>query len=63
MERAQAAGIAVVPWTVNQEADLGRMIDWGVDGVITDYPDRAMALLGWTAQPVLSERERTLGTS
>jgi len=32
------AGVRVVPWTVNEPADLVRLFDWGVDGVTTDYP-------------------------
>lgn len=37
---AQALGLRVIPWTVNQPADMARLIEWGVDGLITDYPDR-----------------------
>jgi glycerophosphoryl diester phosphodiesterase len=33
-------GMKVVPWTVNNKADMTRLISWGVDGMITDYPDR-----------------------
>jgi glycerophosphoryl diester phosphodiesterase len=40
-----AQQIRVIPWTVNEAADMKKMLDWGVDGFITDYPDRA-ALLG-----------------
>ena len=29
----------VLPWTVNQRADMIRLMDLGVDGIITDYPD------------------------
>ena len=36
--------IHVVPWTVNQRDDMVRLKDWGVDGLITDYPDRAVGL-------------------
>jgi glycerophosphoryl diester phosphodiesterase len=36
--------IKVIPWTVNQRADMVRMKRWGVDGLITDYPDRALSL-------------------
>jgi glycerophosphoryl diester phosphodiesterase len=32
-------GIEVVPWTVNDEATMRKLIDDGVDGIITDYPD------------------------
>lgn len=45
VERFQRLGIAVIPWTVNEPADLCRLIGWGVDGLITDYPDRAMQLV------------------
>jgi glycerophosphoryl diester phosphodiesterase len=37
---AHALGLKVVPWTVNDPADLLRVIDMGVDGLITDYPDQ-----------------------
>ncbi len=36
---AQALGLKVIPWTVNSAPDMQRFIDWGVDGLITDYPD------------------------
>lgn len=39
-QRAHALGLQLVPWTVNEPADMRRLIDWGVDGIITDYPDR-----------------------
>lgn len=32
-------GLAVVVWTVNKPADMTRMIDMGVDGIISDRPD------------------------
>ncbi|MCW2758826.1 MAG: glycerophosphodiester phosphodiesterase [Nocardioidaceae bacterium] len=38
---ANAAGILVVPYTVDEPDTLLAMIDAGVDGVITNYPDRA----------------------
>jgi glycerophosphoryl diester phosphodiesterase len=40
VQAAQALGLAVLPWTVNDRVDMERLIDWGVDGIITDYPDR-----------------------
>jgi len=39
-------GIELVVWTVNEPADIRRMIDQGVDGIISDYPDRVFAALG-----------------
>jgi hypothetical protein len=33
-------------WTVNEEDDMQRMLDLGVNGLITDYPDRLLKLLG-----------------
>ena len=37
---ARATGLKVLPWTVNAPADMARLIDMKVDGLITDYPDR-----------------------
>jgi glycerophosphoryl diester phosphodiesterase len=37
---AHGVGLLAVPWTVNDPADMKRLVDWGVDGIITDYPDR-----------------------
>lgn len=37
---AHEAGLRVFPWTVNREADLRRVVALGVDGIITDRPDR-----------------------
>ena len=40
----QSQKIRVIPWTVNEIADMNNMLQWGVDGFITDYPDRAAGL-------------------
>jgi len=45
IEEAHALGLKVLPWTVNEPADMARLIDWNVDGLITDYPDRARRVL------------------
>ena len=39
LREAQRLGLKVVVWTVNSEADMRRLIAWGVDGIISDYPD------------------------
>jgi len=39
IREAQKIGMKVLPWTVNQRADMLRLMDWGADGIITDYPD------------------------
>ncbi len=45
MKEAQGLGLKVVPWTVNVPTEMARLIDLGVDGLITDYPDRALPVL------------------
>jgi glycerophosphoryl diester phosphodiesterase len=49
---ARGLGLAVVPWTVNEPADIERMLDLGVDGLITDYPDRARRIVAKRGLPV-----------
>lgn len=40
MQKAHAAGKQVYVWTVNDKATMHKMMDLGVDAVITNYPDR-----------------------
>lgn len=42
---AHALGLAVIPWTVNDPKDMERVLALGVDGLITDYPDRLRTVL------------------
>ncbi len=37
-------GMRLIPWTINEPEDMCALIHLGVDGIITDYPDRATAL-------------------
>jgi len=39
------AGLTVSVWTINEEADMKRLLDWGVTGLITDRPDVARRVL------------------
>lgn len=39
VERAHADEMLVIPWTVNERAEMERLRRLGVDGLITDYPD------------------------
>lgn len=45
MASARALKLRVIPWTVNESAEMERLMDWGVDGLITDYPDRLRAVM------------------
>jgi glycerophosphoryl diester phosphodiesterase len=41
MRQARDAGLKVVPWTINEPADMAALVALGVDGLITDVPDIA----------------------
>ena len=38
-------GMRVIPWTVNEEKDMRKMIELDVDGIITDYPEELIIIL------------------
>ena len=46
VEAAHERNLEVHAWTVNDESRMSGLIELGVDGIMTDYPDRLMALLG-----------------
>lgn len=43
--RAHASRASVVVWTVDRDEDIRRLLDWGVDGIITDRPDVAVPVV------------------
>jgi glycerophosphoryl diester phosphodiesterase len=45
VRQAHSAGVRVVPWTVNEPEAWRQLLDWGVDGITTDYPDRLAEFL------------------
>lgn len=42
---AHSLGLPVIPWTVNEPADVSTLMDEGVDGIITDYPSRLRQIM------------------
>ena len=49
IKRCHELKMRVIPWTVNDKKEMEELKDWGVDGIITDYPDSANAL-GFTVR-------------
>ena len=49
---AHARGLAVLAWTVDDPLAMARLIDAGVDGIITDYPDRLRAVMRTRGLPL-----------
>ena len=39
--KAEQEGMELIPWTINNRAQMIRLLEMGVDGIITDYPNRA----------------------
>jgi glycerophosphoryl diester phosphodiesterase len=59
LAQSRALGLKVIPWTVNERAAMERLLALGVDGIITDYPDRLRALLlekGMAVPPAVAVR-------
>ena len=52
VKEAKSLGLTVLPWTVNERAEMERLIDWGVDGLITDYPDRLREVMAAKSLPL-----------
>ena len=43
---SHSRGLAVEVWTINDIETMQKLINWGVDGLITDRPDLMLELLG-----------------
>jgi glycerophosphoryl diester phosphodiesterase len=52
VDDAHAAGMPVIVWTVDDEPSMSAMLDAGVDGIITDRPDRLRAVLAARGLPL-----------
>ncbi len=44
VNQAHKSGLKVIPWTVNEVSDMRDLLEMGVDGIITDYPNKAKPL-------------------
>jgi len=40
----QSQGYLIIPWTINDVEDMKTMLEWQVDGIITDYPNKLIDL-------------------
>lgn len=47
---ARERGLNIQMWTINEQADMRRLLDKGAHALITDYPDRALQVLGRPTQ-------------
>jgi glycerophosphoryl diester phosphodiesterase len=52
VKRAHAIGLKVLPWTINNPQEMDRLIGWGVDGIISDYPDRLRTVMAARSMPL-----------
>ncbi len=53
VETAHKLNLKVHVWTINQPEDMQRLLEMGVDGIMTDYPDRLLKLLD---HPIINQR-------
>lgn len=51
VKAAHERNLEVHAWTVNEEQDMRRLLGIGLDGIMTDYPDRLMVSLGRARAP------------
>ena len=41
IKQIQGVGFEVLTWTVNDTTRIEELTSWGIDGIITDFPERA----------------------
>jgi glycerophosphoryl diester phosphodiesterase len=56
LDAAHRAGLAVHVWTIDETAEIFRLLDLGVDGLMSDYPDRLRSAVLQRAEPVQAAR-------
>ena len=52
VKEAQALGLQVLAWTVNEPAQIEAMLDLGVDGIVSDRPDRVRDVMARRGMPL-----------
>ncbi|MEW9668246.1 glycerophosphodiester phosphodiesterase family protein [Ammoniphilus sp. 3BR4] len=40
VQKVRELGLTIHPYTVNEKEDMRRLLEWGVNGMFTNYPDR-----------------------
>ena len=63
VDRAHAKGMQVIPWTVNDKPTMRALLDAGVDGLITDFPDRLRDVMTERSLKLPKQYTPTPGTS
>lgn len=52
VRKAHALDLKVIVWTINEPSDMQRLIEWGVDGIISDRPDILRRVAGEKGLPL-----------